>query len=155
MGILPNAEAEAAADDARSREEEFRRWVKYTHDRPFNDHRYAVDAGKLKGLGWVQKTGFEEGLRVTVEWYRRFGERWWGDIGKVLSPFPVVTEGMVVGDGEEHVSDYPLTGGGEGEVDGKGKENEKGMRRVTGQTNEEVNGQTNGEGNGVVNGNGC
>jgi hypothetical protein len=95
---------------------DFGRWVKYTHDRPFNDHRYAVDATKLRGLGWEQKTGFAEGLRVTVEWYRRFGERWWGDIGKVLSPFPVVA-GLEVLSDDETVSDHPLVvGRGEEEV---------------------------------------
>ena len=88
------------------RREEFSRWVKYTHDRPFNDHRYAVDATKLRQLGWKQQMSFEEGLRITVEWYRRFGERWWGDISKVLSPFPVVSGREVVED-DEHVSDNP------------------------------------------------
>ncbi|KAL2181317.1 uncharacterized protein P884DRAFT_295644 [Thermothelomyces heterothallicus CBS 202.75] len=86
---------------------ELGRWVRYTHDRPFNDHRYAVDATKLRKLGWEQKTGLEEGLRITVEWYRRFGERWWGDITKVLSPFPVVA-GMEVLSDSEPVSDHPL-----------------------------------------------
>ncbi|KAK4238947.1 dTDP-D-glucose 4,6-dehydratase [Achaetomium macrosporum] len=112
--------------------DEFSRWVKYTHDRPFNDHRYAVDATKLRRLGWEQKTSFEEGLRVTVEWYRRFGERWWGDITKVLSPFPVVAGNEVLSD-HEPVSDHPQHGheegrkkrGGEmgGEVNGSGKAN--------------------------------
>ena len=46
--------------------EEFSNWVKYTHDRPFNDHRYAVDGTKLRQLGWEQKTSFEDGLRSTV-----------------------------------------------------------------------------------------
>lgn len=99
----------------------FGRWVKYTHDRPFNDHRYAVDATKLRRLGWEQKTSFEQGLRITVAWYRRFGERWWGDITKVLSPFPVLAGGEVIED-HEPVSDHPLPpaaaarggGGGEG-----------------------------------------
>ncbi|KAJ4419995.1 hypothetical protein N0V85_000789 [Neurospora sp. IMI 360204] len=49
-------------------QEEFHRWVKYTHDRPFNDHRYAVDGTKLRKLGWEPKTSFEEGLRITVDW---------------------------------------------------------------------------------------
>ncbi|KAK0673907.1 putative rhamnose biosynthetic enzyme [Cercophora samala] len=92
--------------------EEFTRWVKYTHDRPFNDHRYAVDGTKLRQLGWDQKTSFEEGLRITVDWYRRFGEEWWGDISKVLSPFPVVT-GMEVVSDHEPVSDHPQRAGGE------------------------------------------
>ncbi|KAK3295592.1 uncharacterized protein B0H64DRAFT_373792 [Chaetomium fimeti] len=106
-------------------DDEFRRWVKYTHDRPFNDHRYAVDATKLRGLGWEQKTGLEEGLRATVEWYRLFGERWWGDITKVLSPFPVVA-GMEVLSDSEPVSDNPQTAGqgsGKGEGSGNGNGN--------------------------------
>lgn len=69
---------------------DFDKWVKYTHDRPFNDHRYAVDGTKLRKLGWDQKTPFEAGLKITVNWYRQFGEKWWGDIGNVLSPFPIV-----------------------------------------------------------------
>lgn len=91
---------------------EFSRWVKYTHDRPFNDHRYAVDATKLRQLGWRQKTSFAEGLRITVEWYRRFGERWWGDISKVLSPFPVVA-GLEVFSDHEPISDNPQHGNGQ------------------------------------------
>ena len=87
-------------------QEEFGRWVKYTHDRPFNDHRYAVDGTKLRQLGWEQKTSFADGLRVTVDWYRRFGERWWGDISKVLSPFPIVAGAEVLSD-KEPVTDSP------------------------------------------------
>lgn len=86
----------AAADD----EAAFRKWVKYTHDRPFNDHRYAVDATKLKGLGWVQRTSFEDGLRTTVDWYKAFGDRWWGDIENALSPFPIVVDKDVKSDHE-------------------------------------------------------
>lgn len=86
----PPSSSPSASPPSRSLTEPFTHWVKYTHDRPFNDHRYAVDATKLRALGWKQQTSFAEGLRVTVAWYRAFGERWWGDITKVLSPFPVV-----------------------------------------------------------------
>ncbi len=110
----PNPEKEQQEDA----EEGISHWIKYTHDRPFNDHRYAVDATKLRGLGWEQKTGFEEGLRRTVEWYVRFGERWWGDITKVLTPFPVVAGREVISD-HEPVSDRPFVGGmGKGETNG-------------------------------------
>ncbi|KAK8114319.1 dTDP-D-glucose 4-6-dehydratase [Apiospora kogelbergensis] len=85
---------------------EFNKWVKYTHDRPFNDHRYAVDGTKLRQLGWDQKTPFADGLKITVDWYKRFGEQWWGDISKVLSPFPIVVETEVVSDKEE-ICDEP------------------------------------------------
>lgn len=86
---------------------ESRRWIKYTHDRPFNDRRYAVDGTKLRRLGWEQKTTIEEGLRTTVDWYRRFGEVWWGDISHVLTPFPVVSEEEVVPDFDRVVRDDP------------------------------------------------
>lgn len=90
---------------------EFTKWVKYTHDRPFNDHRYAVDGTKLRQLGWEQKTSFKDGLKATVEWYRLFGERWWGDITKVLSPFPVV-DGREVTSDQEPITDQPQTHSG-------------------------------------------
>lgn len=86
--------------------EDVQKWVKYTHDRPFNDHRYAVDGTKLRQLGWDQKTTFAEGLGITVQWYRKFGEEWWGDISKVLSPFPVVSGTDVISD-KEPVTDVP------------------------------------------------
>jgi dTDP-glucose 4,6-dehydratase len=87
--------------------EKFRKWVKYTHDRPFNDHRYAVDGTKLRNLGWDQKTSFADGLSITVNWYKQFGEVWWGDISKVLSPFPIVEgDGHVVAD-KEPITDSP------------------------------------------------
>ena len=89
--------------------DEFRKWVKYTHDRPFNDRRYAVDGTKLRNLGWQQRTTFDEGLRTTVGWYLQFGETWWGDITHVLTPFPVVTEGEVVPDSEHLIRDDPPT----------------------------------------------
>ncbi|KAH6890401.1 hypothetical protein B0T10DRAFT_317844 [Thelonectria olida] len=68
--------------------EEVREWVKYTHDRPFNDQRYATNDTKLRRLGWEQKTDIGKGLQITVDWYTQFGEAWWGDISHVLTPFP-------------------------------------------------------------------
>ena len=62
--------------------------VLHCEDRPFNDHRYAVDGTKLHQLGWKQKTPFEDGIQITVDWYRRFGKEWWGDISDRLTPFP-------------------------------------------------------------------
>jgi dTDP-glucose 4,6-dehydratase len=77
-------------------QEELHKWIKHTHDRPFNDRRYAVDGTKLRKLGWDQQTTFEKGLSITVDWYKRFGEQWWGDITKVLTPFPEVDGNKVV-----------------------------------------------------------
>lgn len=69
-------------------------WIEHVKDRPFNDRRYAVDATRLKNLGWVQKTTFEDGLRATVQWYQSF-PNWWGNINNALTAFPVV-EGKAV-----------------------------------------------------------
>ncbi|KAG5982942.1 hypothetical protein E4U55_001078 [Claviceps digitariae] len=85
-----------------------RKWIKYTHDRPFNDRRYAVDGTKLRMLGWKQKTNLQDGLKTTVDWYCKYGESWWGDISHVLTPFPIVSEGHIVPDIEHLMKDEPM-----------------------------------------------
>ncbi|HVM57629.1 MAG TPA: dTDP-glucose 4,6-dehydratase [Gaiellaceae bacterium] len=46
-------------------------------DRPGHDRRYLLDSTKLRReLGWAPETGFEDGLRETVEWYRA-NRAWW------------------------------------------------------------------------------
>ena len=45
-------------------------------DRPGHDDRYAIDTRKLRPLGWEPAVSFAEGLRLTVDWYRR-NEPWW------------------------------------------------------------------------------
>lgn len=47
-------------------------------------------------------------MKITVDWYKRFGEQWWGDISKVLTPFPTV-HGTEVEAGEQTVTDIPET----------------------------------------------
>ncbi len=89
-----------------------RTWIQYTKDRPFNDKRYAVDGTKLRNLGWQQKTRLEEGLKITVGWYKDFGKAWWGDVESVLTPFPVVKEGQVYADAESRKREATLSLGG-------------------------------------------
>ena len=44
--------------------------VVYVEDRPHNDQRYHMDAGKLKtALDWKESKSLQEGLRETVSWY--------------------------------------------------------------------------------------
>lgn len=44
--------------------------IKYIKDRPGHDRRYAIDANKInKELGWYPSVTFEEGLRITIDWY--------------------------------------------------------------------------------------
>ncbi|PYO44476.1 MAG: dTDP-glucose 4,6-dehydratase [Chloroflexi bacterium] len=48
----------------------------FVKDRPGHDYRYALDTRKLRPLGWEPALRFADGLRVTVEWYKR-NEAWW------------------------------------------------------------------------------
>lgn len=44
--------------------------ITYVKDRPGHDLRYAIDANKInKELGWKPSVTFEEGLKLTIEWY--------------------------------------------------------------------------------------
>ena len=45
-------------------------------DRPGHDRRYALDATKLKGLGWSPAHTLADGLPATVEWFRTH-RAWW------------------------------------------------------------------------------
>ena len=49
---------------------------RFVKDRPGHDYRYALDTRALRPLGWQPARTFEEGLRLTVEWYRSH-EEWW------------------------------------------------------------------------------
>lgn len=45
--------------------------IKFVKDRPAHDRRYSIDCSKIiKELGWSQRTPFEKGLQMTVEWYQ-------------------------------------------------------------------------------------
>ena len=48
----------------------------FVKDRPGHDYRYALEASRMRRLGWQPVTSFHDGLRETVEWYRRH-EDWW------------------------------------------------------------------------------
>lgn len=51
--------------------------IRFVTDRPGHDHRYAIDASKLRAeLGWAPKREFEFGLAETVHWYLS-REDWW------------------------------------------------------------------------------
>jgi len=55
--------------------------IEFVKDRPGHDWRYALDASSILALDWKPKISFEDGLRRTVEWYRRAGRR---------SPLPAI-----------------------------------------------------------------
>ncbi|MBM3737379.1 MAG: dTDP-glucose 4,6-dehydratase [Acidobacteria bacterium] len=52
--------------------------IKYVQDRPGHDRRYALDSSKLtRETGWSPQVEFNDGLRITVDWYRN--NRGWID----------------------------------------------------------------------------
>jgi dTDP-glucose 4,6-dehydratase len=54
--------------------------IRFVADRPGHDHRYAIDAAKIRDtLGWEPQTSFEQGIERTVSWYLD-NRDWWSDI---------------------------------------------------------------------------
>lgn len=44
--------------------------IRFVRDRAGHDRRYAIDATKIKTqLGWEPTLQFEEGIRLTIDWY--------------------------------------------------------------------------------------
>lgn len=51
--------------------------IVFTKDRPGQDHRYAINCGKLRmELEWQPEMDFDAGLKETLEWYKA-NEGWW------------------------------------------------------------------------------
>lgn len=49
---------------------EHKNLIEHVQDRPGHDHRYAIDASRIKEeLGWEPQESFASGMRKTVEWY--------------------------------------------------------------------------------------
>lgn len=53
--------------------------IEHVPDRPNPDMRYAIDAAKLKALGWELEKSFAKELPHVVEWYAN-NELWWRKI---------------------------------------------------------------------------
>lgn len=53
--------------------------IRPVQDRPGHDRRYAIDSTKLKALGWKPEMPWDEGVRLTVQWYKD-NEWWWRKI---------------------------------------------------------------------------
>jgi len=50
----------------------YRELITFVPDRPGHDHRYAIDAGKIRReLGWAPRHDFDSGLEATLRWYLR------------------------------------------------------------------------------------
>jgi len=56
------------------------KYLEFVNDRPGNDKRYAIDFYKIHNeLGWEPKMDFEDGVKSTIEWYKK-NEDWWKKI---------------------------------------------------------------------------
>lgn len=50
--------------------------IEFVDDRLGHDRRYAIDASKMRKLGWNPIYSFVQGMKQTVEWYQQ-NEHWW------------------------------------------------------------------------------
>ena len=51
--------------------------IKHVKDRPAHDRRYALNADKIrKELGWKPEVSFEQGMKLTIDWYLK-NKDWW------------------------------------------------------------------------------
>lgn len=53
--------------------------ISFVQDRLGHDRRYALDCAKLHALGWRPEQSFDQGLELTVGWYRDHAD-WWHKI---------------------------------------------------------------------------
>ncbi len=55
--------------------------INFVYDRPGHDKRYAINASKIKKLGWKPSKNFKKGIMQTIKWYLD-NEDWWKKIMK-------------------------------------------------------------------------
>lgn len=61
--------------------------------RIFIIRRYFICDKKLNSLGWIEKVGWEDGLKRTIDWFLQHtdGSYWEnGDVEAALDPHPTV-----------------------------------------------------------------
>ena len=52
-----------------------RELIRFVPDRPGHDRRYALDTSKIREeLGWSPEVSFEDGIRLTIDWYLQNSE---------------------------------------------------------------------------------
>jgi dTDP-glucose 4,6-dehydratase len=53
-----------------------RQLIRHVEDRPGHDRRYALQASRIRALGWQPSISLEQGLSSTIDWYRS-QRAWW------------------------------------------------------------------------------
>ncbi len=61
-------------------------YIEYVKDRPGHDRRYAIDASKIRNLGWKPKYDFDTWLSKTIDWYKE-NEWWWKPLKSTSEKF--------------------------------------------------------------------
>lgn len=59
----------------------------FVEDRVFNDLRYHINSDRMFHLGWREQMTWEEGLKLTFEWYGKNSHRY-GNIDSALVAHP-------------------------------------------------------------------
>lgn len=57
--------------------------IQKVEDRKGHDFRYSIDSSKVRALGWKPKHTLEEGLDITIKWYKE-NKKWWEPLKKEL-----------------------------------------------------------------------
>lgn len=87
---LPNIEVAKSLIKMLGKEKEEEDYLTFVPDRKFNDLRYTINSGKLHELGWKEEMSWEEGLKITVDWYKTYTNRY-GNIENALVAHPRMT----------------------------------------------------------------
>lgn len=68
--------------------------ITFVEDRKGHDRRYAIDPTKITNeLGWYPETSFDEGIKLTIEWYLD-NQDWWQEIlsGEYLDRYSEIAD---------------------------------------------------------------
>lgn len=88
------------------KEKEEEKYLTFVGDRQFNDLRYTINSNKLHDLGWKEEVSWEEGMKTTVEWYKKYTNRY-GNIDDALVAHP-----RMLNNASKVVDDEVQMGGG-------------------------------------------
>jgi dTDP-glucose 4,6-dehydratase len=50
--------------------------IVFIEDRKGHDRMYKLDAARSRALGWEPRVSFEDGMKMTIEWYQK-NRGWW------------------------------------------------------------------------------
>jgi dTDP-D-glucose 4,6-dehydratase len=91
---LPNVKLARQFLTTSELDKEEEKWITYyVPYRSFNDMCYTIkNSKKLHDLGWVEEMGWEEGLQLTVDWYKKYTSRH-GNIDSSLVAHPTMLDG--------------------------------------------------------------